>query len=414
LSYDQKGQHKFFYGYIVVISGFLILVSMYGTLYSFGVFFKPVLTEFGWTRAIASGAYSLCFILSGAVAMVAGRLNDRFGPRVVMSCSGSLLGLGYFLMSKISAIWDLYLFYGLIVGVGMGGGIAPSLSTVARWFVKRRGLMTGMTIAGTGVGTLVMPLIAYWLVSIYSWRTSFTIIGIGIFILIVGLAQLLIRDPGRKGLSPYGAETAVADRPNLDVAGLSLREAVRTVQLWILFLIYVCAGFFIQIVIVHIVVHATGLGISPMSAASVLSIVGLSSLVGRVMGGGVSDRFGNKPTITAALILMGAGFIWLLVAKELWMLYIFAIVFGIAYGEILCMMSLWPAELFGLRSQGVILGITIFGSTIGGGIGPVVAGRIFDLTGSYQRAFMVCIAVAIAGLIMAISIRPIYRPARLE
>jgi len=410
----EKGQPKFFYGYIVVISGFLILVSMYGTLYSFGVFFKPVLTEFGWTRAIASGAYSLCFILSGAVAMVAGRLNDRFGPRAVMSCSGLLLGLGYFLMSKISAIWELYLFYGLIVGVGMGGGIAPSLSTVARWFVKRRGLMTGMTIAGTGVGTLVTPLIAYWLVSIYSWRTSFTIIGIGIFILIVGLAQLLIRDPGRKGLSPYGAETAVVDRSNLDVAGLSIREAVRTAQLWILFVIYVCAGFFIQIIIVHIVIHAIELGISPMSAASVLSIVGFSSLVGRVMGGDVSDRFGNKPTITAALILMGTGFIWLLVARELWMLYIFAIIFGIAYGEILCMMSLWPAELFGLRSQGVILGITIFASTIGGGIGPVVAGRIFDLTGSYQRAFMICVAVVIAGLIMAISIRPIYRPASLE
>lgn len=411
---SEKRQPKFFYGYIVVIAGFLILVSMYGTLYSFGVFFKPVLTEFGWTRAMTSGAYSLCFLLSGAVAMAAGRLNDRFGPRAVMSCSGLFLGLGYFLMSKISAYWELYLYYGVIVGVGMGGGIAPSLSTVARWFVKRRGLMTGMTIAGTGTGTLVTPLIAYWLVSIYSWRTSFTIIGIAVFILIVGLAQLLTRDPGRKGLSPYGAETAVADRSNLEVAGLSLQEAVRTAQLWILFVIYVCAGFFIQIIIVHIVIHATGLGISQVSAASVLSIIGVGSLVGRVMGGGVSDRFGNKPTITAALILMGAGFIWLLMARELWMLYIFAIIFGIAYGEILCMMSLLPAELFGLRSQGVILGITIFASTIGGGIGPVVAGRIFDITGSYQIAFMICVAVAIAGLIMAISIRPIYRPVSLE
>jgi MFS family permease len=411
---SEKRQPKFFYGYIVVIAGFLILVSMYGTLYSFGVFFKPVLSEFGWTRAMISGAYALCFLVSGAVAMVAGRLNDRFGPRAVMSCSGLLLGLGYFLMAKISAIWELYLYYGLIVGVGMGGGIAPSLSTVTRWFVKRRGLMTGMTIAGTGTGTLVTPLIAYWLVSIYSWRTSFTIIGIAVFILIVGLAQLLIRDPGRKGLSPYGAETAVADRANLDVAGLSLQEAVRAAQLWILFVIYICAGFCIQIVIVHIVIHATGLGISPVSAASVLSIVGVGSLVGRVMGGGVSDRFGNKPTITAALILMGAGFIWLLVAKELWMLYIFAVIFGLTYGEILCMMSLLPAELFGLRSQGVILGITIFASTIGGGIGPVVAGRIFDITGSYQIAFMICVAITIAGLIMAISIRPIYRPASME
>jgi MFS family permease len=407
---SEKGQLKFFYGYIVVIANFLILVSMYGTLYSFGVFFKPVLSEFGWTRAMTSGAYSLCFLLSGAVAMATGRLNDRFGPRVIMSCSGLLLGLGYFLMSKIGAIWELYLYYGVIVGVGMGGGIAPSLSTVARWFVKKRGVMTGITIAGTGTGTLVTPLIANWLVSIYSWRASFTMIGMTVFILIVGLAQLLIRDPGRKGLSPYGSKTAVADRSNLDAAGLSLQEAVRTGQLWILFVIYVCAGFFIQIIIVHIVIHATGLGILPVSAASVLSIVGVGSLVGRVMGGGVSDRFGNKPTITVALIFMGAGFIWLLAAMELWMLYIFAIIFGLSYGEILCMMSLLPVELFGLRSQGAILGITIFGSTIGGSIGPVVAGRIFDITGSYQVAFMICIAVAIAGLILTIFIRPVYRP----
>ena len=167
----------------------------------------------------------------GAVAMAAGRLSDRFGPRAVMSCSGLLLGLGYFLMAKISTIWELYLFYGLIVGVGMGGGIAPSLSTVARWFVKRRGLMTGMTVAGTATGTLVTPVIAYLVISIYNWRTSFTIIGIAVFILIVGLAQFLVRDPGRKGLSPYGTERTVADRLNLDVAGLSLREAVRTTQL---------------------------------------------------------------------------------------------------------------------------------------------------------------------------------------
>lgn len=405
-----KREPKFFHGYLVVIAGFLILVSMYGTLYSFGVFFKPVLTEFGWTRAITSGAYSLCFLLSGVVAIAAGRLNDKFGPRAVMSCSGLLLGIGYFLMAKITTIWELYLYYGLIVGVGMGGGIAPLLSTVARWFVKRRGLMTGMTIAGTGTGTLVMPLIANRLISTYNWRPSFTIIGIAVFVLIVGLAQLLIRDPGRKGLLPYGAGTAA----DLDVAGLSLQEAVRTAQLWILFVIYVFAGFFVQVIIVHIVIHATGLGISPVSAASILSVVGVGSLVGRIMGGGVSDRFGNKPAIIAALILAGAGFILLLVARELWMLYIFAIIFGLAYGEILCMMSLLPAELFGLRSQGVILGIIIFASTIGGSIGPVVAGKIFDITGSYQIALMICVAVACVGLILAIFIRPVYLSANVK
>ena len=142
------------------MAGFIILVSMYGTLYSFGVFLKPMLGELGWTRAMTSGAYSLCFLLSGVVAIAAGRLNDKFGPKAVLSCAGFLLGVGYFLMARITTPWELYLYYGVIVGVGMGGGIAPSLSTVAKWFVKKRGLMTGITVAGTATGTLVTPLIA--------------------------------------------------------------------------------------------------------------------------------------------------------------------------------------------------------------------------------------------------------------
>jgi len=410
----ESGQPKFFYGYVVVVAGFLILVSMYGTLYSFSVFFKPVLAEFGWTRAMTSGAYSLTFFLSGAIAMVAGRLNDRFGPRIVMTCSGLLLGLGYLLMSRISAIWELYLFYGVIVGTGMGGGIAPSLSTVARWFVKKRGLMSGITIAGIGAGTTITPPIANWLISTYSWRTSFTIIGIAVLVLVVGLAQLLIRDPGRKGLLSYGAETAVAERSSLDVAGLSLHEAVRTRQLWTLFTIYICAGFFIQTILVHIVIHATGLGLSAASAAFIMFIIGIGNIIGRVATGGVADRFGNKAAITSTLILMAVGFIWLLTARELWMLYLFAFVFGLAHGGILCMMSPLPAGLFGLRSHGVILGVVMFGSTIGGGIGPVVAGSIFDVMNSYQTAFIICIAVIVAGLMLAISIRPVYRAASTE
>ncbi len=410
----ENRQPGFFYGYVVVAAGFFIMVSMYGTLYSFGVFFKPVLNEFGWTRAMTSGAYSLTFFLSGAIAVLAGRLNDRFGPRVVMTISGLLLGLGYLLMSRIGAIWELYLFYGVIVGIGMGGGIAPSLSTVARWFVKRRGLMSGITIAGIGAGTMIMPPIANWLISNYNWRTSFIIIGIAVLVLVVGLAQLLIRDPGKMGLLPYGASATVENKSSLDVTGLSLKEAIRTRQFWTLFAIYICGGFFIQIIIVHIVIYATGLGILATNAVLIMFIVGLGNLVGRVTAGLVADRFGNKTVITSTLILMTVGFIWLLMAKELWMLYLFAFVFGLAHGGIICMMSPLPAGLFGLRSHGVILGIIMFSSTIGGGIGPIVAGRIFDITGSYQMAFIISVAVALLGLILALSIRPVYRQAGTE
>ena len=109
---------KFFYGYIVAAAAFLIMVVMWGTLYSFGIFFKPLLAELGWARAMTSGAYSLFMILHGLLYIPAGRLNDKFGPRVIMIVCGFFLGLGYLLMSQVNDIWHLYLFYGVIVGIG--------------------------------------------------------------------------------------------------------------------------------------------------------------------------------------------------------------------------------------------------------------------------------------------------------
>ena len=397
---------SFFYGYIIVGAAFFIMVLMYGTFFSFVVFFKPVLTEFGWSRAITSGAYSLGWLLSGALAMITGRLTDQVGPRMVVVVCGFILGLGYILMSQIGAIWQLYLFYGVIVSLGMGGSFTPLLSPVARWFVRRRGLMTGMAISGIGFGTLITPPIANWLISNYSWRTSYTIIGVTVSILIVLAAQLLRRDPGEMGLVPYGGDAVEENSINWEAGGFSLKEAIHTRRLWILFTLYVCTGFYVQFILVHIVIHATGLGFSAPNAAVVLSIIGAGSVVGRVTTGSAADRIGNKLAYSIALILIVVAFFWLQLAQEAWMLYLFAAVFGLAYGGILCLMSPLVAELFGLRSHGVILGVIMFSSTIGGAIGPIVAGYIFDITSSYKLVFLVCAIIGIVSLVLLSFLRP--------
>ena len=159
-----------FYGYIVVVAAFFIMVLMFGIFDTFGVFFKPLLTDFGWTRAVTSGAFSLYWIIQGLLAIVVGRVNDRFGPRVVITFCGFIFGLGYLLMSQVSALWQLYLFYGVMIGTGMSGAFVPLTSTVARWFVKRRSMMTGIVVAGIGIGGLIAPPVANWLISIYDWR----------------------------------------------------------------------------------------------------------------------------------------------------------------------------------------------------------------------------------------------------
>jgi len=154
---QRPGTHpSFFYGYVLVIASVCIMALFVGTLAAFGVFFKPVLNEFGWTRTMVSGAFSLCWILQGALALVMGKLTDRIGPRVVMTFCGLFLGIGYLSMSRLGSIRQFYLLYG-IIGVGMSGLNVSLVSTASRWFIKRRGLVTGIILAGGGLGTLTTP-----------------------------------------------------------------------------------------------------------------------------------------------------------------------------------------------------------------------------------------------------------------
>jgi len=396
---------KLYYGYVLVFAGFAVLLSTYGMLYSFGIFLKPILQDLGLSRASVSGAYSLCFFLSGALAMASGWLNDRIGPRMVISCSGILIGSGYLLLSRINTSMELYISYGLLVGTGMSGGIAPVLSTITRWFKTNRGLMTGFAIAGVGTGTLIVPTIANGLISAYGWRFSFFLLGMILLLMIVGLAQLFVGDPISKGLVPYGTEGPVNELRDCEPNGISLRDVYRDTQLWILFAVYVCSGFVIQIALVNITIYAMSLGVSASSGAMLLSFIGLGSLVGRIFGGAASDRFGSKPMIITASLSMAILFSLLLLSRNTLVLVLFAGFFGLVYGEILCMMPILPAELFGLRNHGAILGVITFASTIGGALGPVVAGAIFDIYGGYEIVWITCIGVSIAAIVSCISIR---------
>ena len=160
--------------------------------------------------------------------MVTGRLNDRLGPRIVITVGSVLLGSGYLLMSQVSAPWQFYLFWGVLLAIGMSSGFTPLTSTVARWFVKRRGMMTGIVAAGVGLGTIIMPPVASWLISSYDWRTSFLVIGITALALLILAAQFLKRDPSAIGQLPYGKNEANKENLTSDATGLSLRDSNKT------------------------------------------------------------------------------------------------------------------------------------------------------------------------------------------
>ena len=391
----------------MVAVAFLIMLIMWGKSYSFGVFFKPLLAEFGWTRAMTSGVYSLSMLLTGLLSIGTGRLTDRFGPRVVVTGCGLFLGLGCLLVSQVSALWQLYLFYGVMIGAGLSGAVVPMVATVARWFVKRRGMMTGITVSGLGMGTLVMPPITNWLISTYGWRTSYIIVGITALVLVTSAAQFMKRDPGQIGQLPYGGNEVKEDDLNLAAADFSLRQAMQTRQLWLLCTMLFFFGASLQIIMVHIVPHATDLEISAASAAIILAIIGGLSTGGRVTMGITGDRIGNKLAFIMSFGLISAALFWLLAAKELWMLYLFAVIFGFGYGGIAALVSPIVAGQFGLNSLGIILGVVVFSCAIGETIGPVVAGHIFDTTGSYNLAFLICAAVSFISLILVSRLKPV-------
>jgi len=398
---------RFFYGLVMVAAALCIVIIAHGAQYTFGIFFKPILTEFGWTRAAASGAFSLYLVLWGLLSIFVGRLNDSFGPRIVMTACGFFLGLGYLLMSQISVLWQLYLFYGVIIAIGMSGAWVPLISTVPKWFVKRRGLMTGIVTSGSGIGTILLSLAASRLISVYGWRISYMIVGSGVLVLLMLAAQFLRRDPQQVGQLPYGEDEVKGESLNSQAREFSLQEAIQTGQFWLVCVIFFFFGFNLYTIMVHIVPHAIDLGISPIIAANIIVIIGGVNAVGRIIIGYSSDRIGVKPSLLISFILMGTALLWVMVAKEVWMFYLFAIIFGFGYGGLAALTSTVTAELFGLRSLGAIVGVVMFSFTLGGAIGPLLAGSIFDISGSYKPAFLACAALSATGIILSSVLKPI-------
>jgi MFS family permease len=397
---------KFFYGYVIVAAALSMSIVMWGARHSFGVFFAPVLDEFGWTRAATSGGFSLTWVFTGLLSIAVGRLNDKFGPRMIMTVAGFLLGLGYLLMSQLSSIWQLYLFYG-VISIAMSAALVPTLSTVARWFVKMRAFMTGIVLSGSGIALTVIVPATNQAILDYGWRTAYIIVGSVAMVVVIIAAQFLRRDPYQVGKLPYGCDGTSAVTSGAQTYGLFFKEALRTNQVWLISLVYFCAYFVYNLFVVHMVIYATGQGISSVRAVGIMAFLGVAGIAGRTIMGILADRIGNKQAMVLSAGLMMLALFWLLVAKDLWMLFLFGVAFGFGHGGIATMESPIVANVFGIRSHGVILGLVFFSDTVGGAIGPFLAGYIFDVTNSYRLAFLICAILGVINLVAILLIRPL-------
>lgn len=395
------------YAYFITAICFSIQALGVGTYISFGIFFNPLMEEFGWSRAAIAGASSTAFFSMGIFGVMIGRLNDSFGPRRLMSVAALLLGLGCVLMGRLSTLRELYLYFGIIFGMGLSAIDVIALTTIARWFSHRRGFMTGIVKVGTGAGQFAMPLAASGLILLYGWRWTIAIIGAVVALILVLLAQFLHRDPDALGLKrkPVSGERNFAEPAT--GPRLPLSRVFGTIQFWTICLVNLFLVFCLMVVMLHIVPHARDSGIPPIQAAGVLSTIGAVSMLGRFVSGLVIDKRGSKTVMGACFLLLLGDLVWLQFADRLWMLYLFGAIYGLAHGGFFTAISPLVAEWFGIHSHGTLFGIVVCFGTTGGAVGPLLAGHLFDLSGSYQSTFLILTAMALVAWGLLLSLRPV-------
>jgi MFS family permease len=330
-----------------------------------------------------------------------GWLADRLGPRRLVLTGGGLLAIGLVLDGAVSRPWHLYLSFGLLTGAGVAAcGWMPAVMLVQRWFPHRLGTMLGITSAGIGVGIFLVVPAAQYAIERLGWRAAFQLFGVLVAVWVIPATLWLVRDP------PRAAPAAVASSgtPGRDV---TLAEAAATPRFWLLAASNLFGAFIIQMLLVHQVAYLVDQGISSLVAATVVSLVGVGSIVGKGAGGWASDTLGREVTYTFGVVCMGASIgclgLLALAPGPLWA-YAYGALVGVGYSVTAPLMPAVVADCYRGRHFGTIFGTLHLANAIGGSSGPWVAGWIFDATGSYAAAFvaaLACGAVAATALWIA-------------
>ena len=385
--------------YLIVFGACLTQFTVIGLLFSFGVFFNVLEEEFGWSRTLLSSAVALAALVMGLLAVFAGRLCDRFGPAPVLVGAGLLFGTGFALISVVGEPWHLFVLFGLFIGVGMSTHDVATLSTIARWFARRRGMMTGFAKVGTATGQMVLPPVAALLIAGLGWRGAALALGIAAGGLLLVAAASMRRPPPDRAASP-GAAVSPAGR------GGGFAEIRRSRVFWTL-----CAAQFLffptlMTVPLHIAVHGMDLGMTRGVAATLLTVIGGASIAGRLTVGTFADRIGGRNAYIVCLVPLVTSLLMLMGADTHVSLFAVVALYGFGHGGLFTVVSPTVAEFFGTRTHGAIYGgIYLFG-TIGGAAGPIMAGRVFDLTGSYEYAFSALALMGAGALLLMASLPP--------
>ncbi|RJQ59906.1 MAG: MFS transporter [Desulfobacteraceae bacterium] len=372
-------------------------LTAFGLINAFSVFLKPLVSDFGWSRAAAAGAYSLYAVTHNIFSPFVGAVSDKFGPRIVAASGGFCLGISMILMSRIHAIWELYVYYALFLGFGIASIYAPMLAVVSQYFRIKRGLAIGIASIGVGCGSLLMSPLTGWLVSSCNWRSAYLALGVLTWMIFIPIILLV------KGVSRQSTRTENGNPLSVD---FSFLEALKTKSLWV----YTFSFFFISIsiwpIIIHFVPLLTDSGFLLVKASLLTGLLGGVSVVGRIVGGFFSDRIGRKRILLAGFIIQMISLIWLYYSRQEWMFYVFALFFGFSSGLWAGVVAAFPADYFGLRATGSIFGVTLIMVGVGSAIGTYLGGYLFDRSGSYNNTVIMSIMGTFFAILTALFLKP--------
>ena len=398
-----------FYGWVlVVVLGLTTTISYGTTAYLFGVLVVPMGDELGWNRGTLSGAYAVGQILAGLAGFPIGRLVDRYGPRLLMALGSALGGLALIGLAAVHELWQFYALWGGVLGLSMALTYYPvTFTVIANWFSRKRGsAMAWLTLLGGLASPIFVPLSGV-LVDQLGWRGAVVVLGAAQLTLALPMHALFLRrHPEDVGLLPDGEPRGAEEPPT--PGGLVLDEALRRPAFWILTGANAVGALTAQVVWVHSVALMLGRGVEPVAAASIAGLIGLSSLPGRYLLNVLSDRLGAQPLLGVCIAVQALGLLVLVFGPAPGGLYAYAVVYGLAFGAVNPLRASVMADHFGRRAYGAITAVQGVPVAFAAGLGPVLAGVLFDAYRSYDLAFL-SIAAGLVAASVAVLLTP--RPA---
>ena len=388
-----------FHGWKVVAAAFAALFVVYSVQFSFGTFVDDVVADTGWSETRLQLIFAIYVFTYSALSAVTGAFTDRYGPRRVVATGAVLLTAGYVIWASAPSLWVAFLGLGVVAPLGMSASWVPCNATVVRWFVARRGTALAVATSGTSMANILAPPVAASLVQAYGWRTALTSFALTGGVIMLASSWWFRRDPESMGQHPDG----LSQPPPQDVAGPGLEagQAMRTATYWLILGMYALSFVVVFVPFVHSNQFAIDMGVSPVTAATVISSIGVGGLAGRLFVGPLSDRFGRKRLVAMAFALEAVAFIGIGISQGLTLLYPSAVVFGFSYGATVTLLPALVGDYFGRAHAGAIVG-RIFG-TAGAlaAVGPYVAQLLVDSSGSYRFAFALSGIANAAAFLMA-------------